>query len=80
MTTYVRVTDSKLDLNTLIMKVEDTGAGAIATFLGVTRDNFQGKRVVRLDYEGYVPMAENVMHSIASEVSVTLCSDAAFKS
>jgi molybdopterin synthase catalytic subunit len=31
--------------------------GAVATFVGITRDNFAGRRVVRLSYEGYVSMA-----------------------
>ena len=57
-----------LDLNRLMQLVGNPGAGAIATFVGVTRDNFQGKAVVRLEYEGYVPMAEKVMQSICKEV------------
>lgn len=41
--------------------VVDPGAGGIATFSGVTRDNFQGKRVLKLEYEAYAPMAQKVM-------------------
>ena len=59
-----------LDLNRLMQLVGNPGAGAIATFVGVTRDNFQGKAVVRLEYEGYVPMAEKVMQSICKEVRI----------
>lgn len=33
-------------------------AGAVATFVGTTRDSFQGKPTLRLEYEAYVPMAE----------------------
>lgn len=33
------------------------GSGAVSTFVGITRDNFQGKTVLKLSYEGYVPMA-----------------------
>ena len=43
--------------------VQDDGAGAIATFTGVTRDNFDGKRVVRLDYEAYALMAEKKLQA-----------------
>jgi hypothetical protein len=72
---HVLVADAQVDLNSLVQKVGDPGAGAIATFLGVTRDNFNGKPVVRLEYEGYVPMAEKVMHAICAEVRacVHLC-------
>ena len=65
---HVLVADTPVDLNVLVQKVGDPGAGAIATFLGVTRDNFNGKPVVRLEYEGYVPMAKKVMHAICAEV------------
>ncbi len=35
-------------------------AGAISVFMGVTRDNFEGKRVTRLEYEAYEEMATKV--------------------
>ncbi len=69
---HVQVTEDLLDLARLVDMVGDPGAGAVATFFGVTRDNFQGKAVLRLEYEGYVPMAEKVMRSICAEVRVWL--------
>lgn len=39
---HVAVFDGPIDLQRLVAAVGDPGAGAIATFLGVTRDNFQG--------------------------------------
>ena len=54
---YVLVTPSDLKLDPLVGKVSDDGAGAIATFSGVTRDTFNGKGVLRLEYEAYEPMA-----------------------
>jgi molybdopterin synthase catalytic subunit len=39
-------------------------AGAISLFIGTTRDNFEGKRVVTLEYEAYVPMAESEMRKL----------------
>jgi len=47
------------------------GSGAVSTFVGITRDNFQGKRVLRLEYEGYIPMAEKELRK--------LCRDACLK-
>ena len=38
--------------------VSQPSCGAISTFLGITRDNFDNKTVTKLSYEGYVPMAE----------------------
>lgn len=41
--------------------------GAISTFTGVTRDNFAGKRVARLSYEGYVPMAIKELRALCRD-------------
>lgn len=51
------ITDQPIELQNLIDKVEDPSAGAIATFTGVTRNNFKGKEVLKLEYEAYEPMA-----------------------
>ena len=40
--------------------VADGGAGAIVTFAGVTRNTFEGRRVVQLEYEAYVPMVRHM--------------------
>ncbi|KAK0088601.1 hypothetical protein PV325_011294 [Microctonus aethiopoides] len=42
--------------------------GAISTFIGTTRDNFDSKTVVKLEYEAYEPMASKVMNSICDEI------------
>ena len=59
--TLVEVTGQPLELTRYTDFVADPGAGAIATFTGTTRDTFQGKAVLRLQYEAYGPMAEKVM-------------------
>ncbi|XP_028793595.1 molybdopterin synthase catalytic subunit [Neltuma alba] len=41
-------------------------AGAIATFSGTTRDTFEGKTVIELRYEAYVPMAIRCLKSLCS--------------
>eukprot|EP00262_Sarcandra_glabra_P018618 TRINITY_DN6755_c0_g1_i4.p1 TRINITY_DN6755_c0_g1~~TRINITY_DN6755_c0_g1_i4.p1 ORF type:complete len:218 (+),score=28.62 TRINITY_DN6755_c0_g1_i4:382-1035(+) len=46
-----------IDVMKYINSVRSPKSGAIATFEGTTRDSFQGKRVVELRYEAYVPMA-----------------------
>jgi len=42
---WVRITSEPLDLQAVVDQVSkgQTGAGAVSTFLGLTRDNFQGK-------------------------------------
>jgi molybdopterin synthase catalytic subunit len=57
----VEVLPEPLQLTKYTEFVADPGAGAVATFSGVTRDNFEGKNVLKLEYEAYAPMAEKVM-------------------
>jgi molybdopterin synthase catalytic subunit len=47
--------------------VTDASCGAISTFVGITRDNFKGKQVEKLSYEGYVPMAEKELRKLCDE-------------
>ena len=54
---YILISPNDLSLDALVGKVADDGAGAIATFSGVTRNTFNGKGVLRLEYEAYEPMA-----------------------
>ncbi|XP_077240100.1 molybdopterin biosynthesis MoaE family protein [Tasmannia lanceolata] len=57
---------SLIDLNKYMNYVRNPQSGAIATFDGTTRDTFEGKRVVELRYEAYVPMAIRQLKSICS--------------
>lgn len=54
---YVEIAGHDLDIRKYMELVADPGAGAISTFSGITRNNFQGKVVIKLEYEAYVPMA-----------------------
>jgi molybdopterin synthase catalytic subunit len=59
--THVRVTDQALALDPLLDLVRDPRAGAVVTFLGVTRE------VELLEYEAYAEMAERQMSEIVVE-------------
>lgn len=43
--------------------------GAISSFAGITRDNFDGKTVTKLSYEGYVPMAEKQLKKLCDDAT-----------
>jgi molybdopterin converting factor subunit 1 len=43
--------------------------GAVVTFVGVVRNESQGKQVSHLEYEAYPPMAEKQMQQIAQEIT-----------
>jgi len=47
----------------------DPECGAISSFAGITRNNFQGKVVKKLSYEGYVPMAEKELRKLCDEAT-----------
>lgn len=55
---FVEIVSTPLILEKYYKSCEDPSCGAIVTFTGVTRDSFQGKRTVKLEYEAYTPMAE----------------------
>ena len=62
-----RVTDKPIDLQELVNYVSDPAAGAIATFIGTTRNNNEGRRVIALDYDGYSEMAEKELVRIGDD-------------
>lgn len=53
----VQVSDSLPPHDTIQAFLSSPTCGAISTFTGITRNNFAGKRVTHLSYEGYTPMA-----------------------
>ncbi|KAJ0407893.1 hypothetical protein P43SY_009180 [Pythium insidiosum] len=65
---FVDVGYEPLDLQKAVDLVTHESAGAVSTFTGTTRDHFQGKRVVRLEYEGYEPMARSELLKICARI------------
>src|SRR6185369_13650914 len=62
-----RVVRQPIDLSELVRYVTDASAGAIATFIGTTRNNNEGRRVIALDYEAYPEMAEKELARLGEE-------------
>ena len=63
-----RVVDRPLDLAEVVDAVAGTGRGGVVTFRGDVRGESHGKRVLRLEYEAYVPMAERKLAEIGLAV------------
>ena len=67
----IAVTSDRLDLDALVQLVSGSGGfGAITTFLGIVRDNNQGRRVTHLEYEAYEPLAVKALEQIRGEAVV----------
>jgi molybdopterin synthase catalytic subunit len=62
------LTEDVLDPRPLIEKVQQSGSGALVLFLGVVRDEDQGRKVRYLEYDAYRSMAEKEMRRVGEEV------------
>lgn len=67
--TYVAIQEDPIDVTAVKYLLEECleGVGAVAVFEGITRDNFEGKEVIKLEYEAYTPMALKILDQIAQE-------------
>ena len=67
----VAVTSAPLDLQALIDEIakSSTADGAIASFIGLVREQNQGRRVSFLEYEAYEPLAVRALQLIIDEAS-----------
>ena len=65
----VAVTSETLDLQALIEEISRTSTadGAIASFVGLVREENQGRRVSYLEYEAYEPLAVRALQLIIDE-------------
>ncbi|ATB27315.1 molybdenum cofactor biosynthesis protein [Melittangium boletus] len=68
-----RVVDRPLRLEEVVEAVSSEALGGLVTFSGAVRNQTKGRRVVRLEYEAYPPMAEKKLAEIGAEVA-GLCS------
>lgn len=62
------ITEKKIDVALLLESVLVPEAGGIDIFLGTTRNHSKGKKVVRLEYEAYTPMAVKIIGQIENEI------------
>jgi molybdopterin synthase catalytic subunit/molybdopterin converting factor small subunit len=60
------LSERPLSLEVAVDEVRTDAAGAIATFIGMTRAHSRGREVVHLEYEAYEGMAEQVMADLAA--------------
>ena len=63
----IRIVRDGVDVAALAAAVADPLAGAICTFVGTTRENNVGRKVLRLEYEAYEAMALSEIRKLADE-------------
>ncbi len=67
--TYAAIRSEPFTVVQIEALVADSGNGAICSFSGVVRDNSKGKKVLALEYDAYIAMAEKLMQEISEEIS-----------
>jgi len=65
--TQILIDDGEIDEPALRRSVSHPSCGAISSFVGVTRDNFNGRPVTHLFYQAYESMAAKELHKICDE-------------
>lgn len=65
---HLKLTFDELRIEDITESVKDPGCGAISVFIGTTRDNFEGKTVVTLEYEAYESMALKALKEICLRI------------
>ena len=63
----IKVSDNIPSLQDCVDFVSHPSCGAVASFVGLTRDNFEDKTVIHLSYECYLPMAEKEIKKLCTE-------------
>ncbi|MGA8842145.1 MAG: molybdenum cofactor biosynthesis protein MoaE [Nitrososphaeraceae archaeon] len=64
----IKITESTIDLNKILLDVRDESAGAIDLFVGSVKECGSHGHVSILYYEVYKKMAENIMTQIEREI------------
>ncbi|MEO7109157.1 MAG: molybdenum cofactor biosynthesis protein MoaE, partial [Polyangiaceae bacterium] len=68
----VDLREAVLSLDEAIANVAHAGAGGIATFVGMVREQSEGRAVSRLDYSAYDSMAKKEMIQIATDIETEI--------
>lgn len=63
----VRITDSSINIEKLLVQATKPESGAVNVFIGTTRNHSHGRKVTRLEYEAYLPMALKTLEELQQE-------------
>jgi len=63
----IEVTKKAISPGEVIAKVKSDGSGCVVTYVGLIRDNSQGRAVLSVEYQDSAGNAENTLREIADE-------------
>lgn len=66
----IKLKHEKLSADEVSALVISPCCGAVSLFIGTTRNNFDGRKVLRLEYEAYESMAEAEIKKICTEIRI----------
>ena len=64
----VAISERPINVERIIREISTPESGGVDVFVGTVRDHSEGKRVHKLEYTAYVPMAEKLMAQIEGEI------------
>lgn len=73
MANYLEFSHQKLNVQEITDIVSAASCGAISLFIGTTRNNFEGKSVINLQYEAYESMGLKAMEKICNDIRKQWC-------
>nr|CAI5853589.1 unnamed protein product [Callosobruchus analis] len=65
---HIELVKERISVDTVSDLASSPSCGAISMFIGTTRDNFDGKTVIKLEYEAYESMAKKSIAEICTEI------------
>nr|MBC7243984.1 molybdenum cofactor biosynthesis protein MoaE [Chloroflexota bacterium] len=68
MTKLFEITTEELSVDDVMARLANPAIGAVSVFVGVVRDNTDGREVRHLEYEAYPEMAEGMLRQIGEEI------------
>ncbi len=66
--TSAAIVQAPIDVAKVSALVEHPSVGAVSVFVGVVRENNDGRQVTGIDYEAYQPMAERELSALCQEI------------
>ena len=74
MVVHIRVEEDSLDSNKLRALIETMGCGSIVSFVGLTRGNYQDKKVKSLEFDSWEAKLPEVLEKIANDAITKISS------